>query len=188
MTEILSPRVLFFLKLLAFVALAGCQSHSPNTAQRGQSTGASKTDYSVVGSKLMKNEGLGPLRIGAKSDYVIKALETPESKSQTGFSEVDAKPHQQWTYAKQGVVLDMVTESGDQEVAMITLSAPSLLKTKRGVGIGSTKDAIKSAYTAEIDPSVDELQSIVTGTVYGGLIFGLENGRVTSIVLGAVAE
>lgn len=188
MTNLPFPRVFLFLNLLAFVALVGCQSKAPNTAQPGQSAGASKTDYSSVGSKLLKNEGLGPVRIGAKSDEVVKALGAPESKSQTGVSEVDAKPHQQWTYAKQGVVLDMVTESGEQEVAMITVSAPSTLKTKRGVGIGSTTDAVTGAYAAEIDPSANDPQSIVAGTVYGGLSFGLENGRVTSIVLGAVAE
>lgn len=188
MTNLPLSRVFLFLSLLAFVAIAGCQSRPPNTAQARQSRGASKTDYSSVGSKLMKNEVLGPVRIGAKSDDVVKALGAPESKPQTSVSEVDAKPHQQWIYLKQAVVLDMLTESGEQEVAMITVSAPSTLKTRRGIGIGSTKDAVMNAYATEIDPSANDPRTIVAGTVYGGLIFGLEKGRVTSIVLGAVAE
>lgn len=188
MTNLPLPRIFFFLNLLALVALSGCQSKTQNTAQPKQSTGASKADYSSVGSKLVRNESLGAVRIGSKSDDVVKALGEPESRSQTGVSEVDAKPHQQWTYAKQGVVLDMVTESERQEVATITVSSPSTLKTKRGVGIGSPESSVTTAYAAEIDPSSVDAQTIVAGTVYGGLIFGLENGRVTSIVLGAAAE
>lgn len=180
-----APRIFLSLNLLVVVALAGCQSKAPD----GRSTSSSRTeDYSSVGSKLVRNESLGAVRIGSKSDDVVKALGEPESRSQTGVSEVDAKPHQQWTYAKQGVVLDMVTESERQEVATITVSSPSTLKTKRGVGIGSPESSVTTAYAAEIDPSSVDAQTIVAGTVYGGLIFGLENGRVASIVLGAAAE
>ena len=183
-------RISISLSVLVLVALAACQSKAPSAAQSGNVSGAnpSKTDYSAVGSRLMKKEAIGPVRIGARSDEVVKALGSPEAKSQTNVSEVDAKPHQQWTYAKQGVVLDMVTESGKQEVAMITVSAPSTLETKRGVGIGSSKDSVAKAYAAEIDPSVVDPQSILAGTVYGGLGFSLEDGRVTSITLGAGAE
>jgi len=177
-------RVVLPLNVFVLVALAGCQS----TATDGRSPATSKTDYSSVGLKLMENESLGALRIGSRSGEVVKAVGEPESKSQTGVSEVDAKPHQQWTYTRQGVVLDMVTESGRQEVATITVSSPSTLKTKRGIGIGSPESSVKTAYAAEIDPSSPDAQTVVAGTVYGGLIFGLENGRVASLVLGAAAE
>ena len=60
--------------------------------------------------------------------------------------------------------------------------------SKRGVGIGSSKNSITSAYAAEVDPSTNDSLSIVAGIVYGGLMFGLENSRVSSIVLGAVTE
>jgi len=181
-----------FTVLGAFV-LAGCASNEPRRMQPGRPPEVSpsadaKTDYSSIGAKLLKHEAIGPVRIGTKSDEVLKALGVPESKSKTIVSEVDARPHQQWVYQKQAVVLDMVSESGGQQVAMITASAPSTLKTKRGVGIGSTKDSVLSAYAAEIDPSSNDSRTIVAGTVYGGLIFGLEKDRVTSIVLGAVAE
>lgn len=179
--------------LLVFGVVIGCESKATGAAQARQSRDvsaakSSKTDYSSIGSGLMKNDGIGPVRLGSSSDDVRKALGDPELKSQAGVSEVDGQRHQQWTYKKEGIVIDMVTEFGKQKVAMITVSAPSKLRTKRGVGIGSTRDAVKSAYAAEIDPSSSDPQTIVAGTVYGGLIFGLENGRVTSIVLGAVAE
>jgi len=177
-------RIVLPLHALVLVALVGCQSTTPG----GQSASTSKTDYSSVGSKLMEKESFGGVRIGSRSGDVVKVLGEPESKSKTSVSEVDAKPHQEWTYTKRGVVLDMVAESGRQEVAMITVGAPSTLETKRGIGIGSSESSVKAAYAAEIDPSSSDARTIVAGTVYSGLIFGLENGRVASMILGAVAE
>lgn len=182
--------------MVAFLVLgagAGCQSNSPSAPQpiHGQfapSVKNSKADLSSIGLSLMGQEAIGPVRIGMSSDRVVKALGHPDSKSLSVVSEVDAKPHQRWFYKKQGLVLDMISESAKQKVDTVTVSAPSTLKTKRGVGIGANKDSVLTSYAAEIDPSPADGQTIVAGTVYGGLIFGLEKGRVISLVLGAVAE
>lgn len=147
-----------------------------------------KTDYSSIGAALLRNEAIGPVRIGAKADDVVRLLGAPETRSQTAVSEVDAREHQQWIYTKRGLVLDMVSAHGRPRVAMITVGGPCQLKTKRGIGIGASQDSVAEAYAVEIDPSSNNPRTIVAGTVYGGLIFGLEKGRVTSIVLGAVAE
>lgn len=193
MTQSKFDRLLTLATLLIFGAVTGCVSKSPENAQAPQSRGTSAAkipnrDYSSIGSELMRNEGIGPVRIGSASDDVLKALGEPESKSQTEVSEVDAQQHQQWAYKKKGIIIDMISEAGKQQVAMITVSAPCQLKTKRNIGIGSAKDSVMSAYAAEIDPSAGDPQTVVAGTVYGGLIFGLEKGRVSSMVLGAAAE
>ncbi len=63
------------------------------------------------------------------------------------------------------------------------------LKTSRDIGIGSTEEDVRKAYEYEINPEDDDdPEHITAGTVYGGVIFHLKDGIVTSIFIGAAAE
>ncbi len=56
--------------------------------------------------------------------------------------------YQFWKYPNQGLVLTLVsgTQDGAQTLEYIQAEAPSQLKTKRGIGIGSSWNAVEQAY------------------------------------------
>lgn len=80
-------------------------------------------------------------------------------------------------------------KGGSKSVDGITVTSPSVLKTKRGIQIGSTEKAVTKAYGRDknTEDSVPK-ETFVAGSLYGGLIFNFKNNRVTEIFLGASAE
>ena len=81
------------------------------------------------------------------------------------------------------------TSTRKKIVAGISIKSPCDYKTQRGIQIGSHAPEVQAAYKNEINPQNSNPEStIVAGTVYGGIIFGLKDNIVTSIFIGAAAE
>jgi hypothetical protein len=142
-----------------------------------------------TGFKLVENESLGNLKNGLSLKKLVESIGNPEGKSKLEIFGADGLYHQEWKYPKKGIVLDMAGESEPSLVVnTITISEPCELKTKRNIGIGSPKEAVQSSYKDEIDPSSLNTESILAGTVFGGIQFRLEKNKVKSIFIGAAAE
>lgn len=106
-------------------------------------------------------------------------------------SEADGALHQAWQGRSCGVNLGFSTL--DKKAALkltdIEILAPSQIKTARGIGIGSTEAQVRAQYPHEINPEESMAQqTIVLGSIYGGVVFGLEKGKVKRIFVGAAAE
>lgn len=72
---------------------------------------------------------------------------------------------------------------------MITAGARCKLATTRGIKIGSTEAEVRKAYQDVENKEESEAgKSFVAGSIYGGVIFTLEKGRVVEIFMGAAAE
>jgi hypothetical protein len=102
----------------------------------------------------------------------------------------DGAYHQKWKYANCGMTLGMVSaqKGASKSIESITISHLSSLSTKHGIRIGSTETAVIKAYRAEADRESSKSGTFVAGSIYGGLIFQFQNGKVTQIFLGAAAE
>ena len=141
--------------------------------------------------ELMKSEGFGELKIDLTAAQVVELLGSPETKDEIVLWEADGFYHQYWYYLQQGITLEMIsaTAGNKQKVASIKLISPSRLKTQRGIGIGDSYTEVIQAYQQESEPenSIPSKQ-FVAGSIYGGLIFSFQNGRVSEIFLGAAAE
>jgi hypothetical protein len=141
---------------------------------------------------LMKEDGLGELRLGQSEAAVIKLLGKPEKEGKVTKQEADGMWVQTWSYSKQGISLSMSSESkkpGTKTVASITATAPCALATRKGIKIGSPEGAPRKAYAAYADhDSPSEPHEFVAGSVYGGIIFQFEHGKVSRIFFGAAAE
>ena len=140
---------------------------------------------------LMREESLGKLKLDLSAQQVIQLLGNPTQKGQVEFWGGDALYHQYWYYPNQGITLSMAseTEKGQQNIAFIKLVFPSTLPTKRGITIGSSIEEVSLAYAKEKDQEMSiPDQTFVAGSIYGGLIFTFDNGRVIEIFLGAAAE
>ncbi len=139
---------------------------------------------------LMRKEGIGSLRIGLSEAKVKQIINCNLKREPEQFSQVDGAYHQKWKYADCGIVLVMVSDrqNASKSIYSISTSSPSRLSTNRGIRIGSTKTAVIKAYKSEWNRGDGESESFVAGSIYGGLIFQFENGKVSQIFLGAAAE
>lgn len=140
---------------------------------------------------LLKSEQIGGLRIDLSETEVVKIVPCSLKRSPETLWGADGLYHQKWVSAACGITLDMVSEKkgGRKTIASIKAVAPSTLRTGKGIGIGSSEQDVMKAYqnTINMDDSVPG-KTVVAGSIYGGLIFSLKNGGVTSLFLGAAAE
>ena len=140
---------------------------------------------------LLKEERLGTLRIGLGEKEVQAQIPGKLHKGKEEFWAATGDYVQEWKYPDCGLSLNMASakRGGAKTVMSITIQAPSPLKTKRGMGIGSTLEEVAAAYGPDQDKEIYQKGEIfVAGSIYGGLIFTFRNGRVTRIFLGAGAE
>ena len=185
---------LFFGLIAGVLLWAIFSGHHTNHALSGTAfarqivDSGANNNYSQIGFALMK-ENIGLLSIGISDSDTLKILGQPEQKSTARIWGADGMEHQGWYYNAKGIELDMIRKENKQEVNMISIKSPCDYKTQRGIQIGSSSAEVQRAYKNEInlhDSKSDS--SIVAGTIYGGIIFGLKDTIVTSIFIGAAAE
>ena len=142
-------------------------------------------------SALLNSESIGEFHLGLSEHEVSKKIHCHIKKSPDTLWGADGIYHQTWDCYESGISFDMVSnkKGGAKTIASIMLSAPSQLKTKRGIHIGSTEQEVETAYAKEKEAETSRPhKSFVAGSIYGGLIFQFKNGVVESIFLGAGAE
>lgn len=196
--------------LSGMVAACSTQNHEPEpaapegsehavTAQApidGGSLDSGVQEPAEAGFALMRSEQLGPLRLGLSADEVLQALGKPVEKSDRGVWAADGAEHQSWRYVAQGIVLGMIAEGADNEqyVDAITISIPCRFETTKHIGIGSSRGEVLEAYRNEIAQSSGDSavgssdETVIAGSVYGGVVFTIEHDRVSGIFIGAGAE
>lgn len=134
---------------------------------------------------------IGKLHLGMPAAGVVGLPGCVFAKGELFTSEVDAAWHQTWRAPRCGLTLEFSTEDKKSPLKLFDMrvEAPSALKTEKGIGIGSAEAQVRSQYMRDInkEDSVSQ-QRIVLGSIYGGVIFELEKGRVKSIFVGAAAE
>ena len=147
------------------------------------------TDYEKLGFELMKRESLGKLKLGLTSLDFTGILGAPDNKSPNELWGADAEYHQTYLYTKLGIELDIIGEKeADKKINMITISNPCNYKTSRGISIGSDYREVEQAYKEVLNSKFSNAEQIVAGSIYGGVIFSFENGKVKAIFIGASAE
>lgn len=141
----------------------------------------------------LSDEAIGPLREGMGTIELVDLLGAPPEKDEIFEEGATGDWVQEWKFPNAGVELFMRadTERGAQTIKAITVKAPCEYATKRGIKVGSTRAELDKAYGDVKDQDGfgdDEPGSFVAGSVYGGIIFGLEDGKVSEIFMGAAAE
>lgn len=155
-------------------------------------TAKSKTVQSAdTAFSLMKSESIGSAKIGLNSDSLIQNFGRPDSMGPIQMSQASGDYIQNWDYNKIGVKFEMESHdsSGLKRVSSIEIVSPCTLFTKKGIKIGSGLDEVKKEYGEHQDKeNSDEKSSFVDGSIYGGIIFSFEGGKVNKIFIGASAE
>lgn len=140
---------------------------------------------------LSARESLGTLRLGLTGAEVIKVLGKPSGKNKDVMWEAIGEWVQEWNYPAKGLVLNMASgkKGGAKSTLSISAAAGCSLATARGIRIGSTEAEVRKAYGAVEDrESSVRGESFVAGSLYGGVVFRFEKGRVSEIFIGAAAE
>jgi hypothetical protein len=158
-----------------------------------QPSGGGDKDYGQIGSDLMKAESIGAVKIGMTESELLAAMGQPESESEAKVWGADGMKHSDWMYQSKGITVNMSESSNPESeytVYSIMAEAPCSLTTQKGVKIGDTKDAVLAAYGSAVEDQSEEgtKEKIVAGTVFGGLIFSMKDGMVSSVFIGASAE
>lgn len=134
---------------------------------------------------------LGFLRRNLKQDSIVLMLGEPDSIGVEILEGAEGTFVQDWYYLSKGINLVLYSEEkGDQKnICSILISEPCTYKTERGIGIGDKSSEVISVYKEYIDYSIsDSTKSMVVGSIYDGMIFSLENGKVNKIFIGSAAE
>ena len=136
-------------------------------------------------------EQIGQLHLGLAAKEVRQILPGKPTRGAEKWWGADGQYHQEWQYPDGGITLGMVAKKkgGPQSIESITITSPSPLQTQRGIRIGSTEAEVVKAYgrfqNAE-DSKPGEL--LVAGSIFGGVMFDFQQGRVRRIFIGAAAE
>jgi hypothetical protein len=167
---------LFPIALLAAFSLCSLYAHAAEPEE----------DFHV-----MNSESIGALKISMPAAQVSKLIADHPSLGRMEEWGADGNFHQKWTYGALGLEIGMASDSrkSAQTIDSISVKAPSLLQTQRGIHVGSSEADVLKAYKGDISKEDSKPGAqVVAGSIYGGLIFGIKNGVVTSIFLGAAAE
>ena len=183
-------RVVLSLGLSVSLATSACGGHPAKPSSAGPGAG-------VPAGKLAdpRNETIGGISVGARSEAVEKLLGAPATKGtlQEMAATGDVVADWKWTT---GVTLTMA-EGVDHVLTVhaITLEAPSKLTTSRGVGIGASRAEVETIYKQFLgvgrqdgEPDTTSPEQLIIGSVYGGTFFQFTAGKVTRIFVGAGAE
>lgn len=166
-----------------------------NSEKKSPMPNSGREDYGQIGFDLMGNEKFGDLKLSLTADEAIKIIGNPSMKTEEEYWGADGGHHSNWVYKSQGITLGMnrIEDHPDSKyhnklVDRITITAPSDLKTLKGIGIGSSLDEVKIGYQRTMENTEMEEGWLIAGTIYGGLMFKIENEQVVEIFLGASAE
>ncbi len=103
---------------------------------------------------------------------------------------------QTWNFPQAGISFDMISDEigGPKTVFSITATPPFKLATGQGIQMGDRKSEVREAYRAyestseEAGELFDGADVHLVGSIYGGMIFTFEGGKLSKIFLGAAAE
>jgi hypothetical protein len=128
---------------LAALAFAAC---TPTTDAPAAPEPAAPADTSAtpVAAALLDEQGWGPLKIGMSAAEVIAAVGDTRTPDAVGIPDSDCLEFQP-VRAPDG--LWVMLEAG--MLTRITITDLSAVRTRKGLGLGDTADAIKIAYGAE---------------------------------------
>jgi hypothetical protein len=145
----------------------------------------------TVTEAMLRAERLRGLRLRLPEKDVLKLLGSPATRGKLVFQEADGNYVQDWYYPDKGIELWMSAGEKKSEVktiANITASAPCTFATRKSIKIGDAESAARKAYTEHVDRETSDPDTLVVGSIYGGIIFNFTEGKVSRIFVGAAAE
>jgi len=141
--------------------------------------------YFDLGIKLMREEKFGDLQLRIPLKKALSILGNPDEKGEMVLWSSDGEYHQSFVYTDKGITLDVIGEKeADKIMVSIDAVSPCTLKTSSGIGIGSSYNELVNTYKDYLIPGEYGPDYVVAGTLYGGILFILEDEKVVQIFFG----
>ena len=136
-------------------------------------------------------ESVGKLHANLSEKEVKQIIPGQPTRGPEQLWGADGAYHQEWKYPAAGITLGMVAEKkgGPKSIERITITSPSTLVTSKGIRIGSTEAEVNEAYGRFRNAEDSEhFGGFIAGSVFGGVMFKFQQGKVSRIFIGAAAE
>ena len=166
-----------------------------SSTENGQESSSDTSDdgeaFLKKGFALLETEKIGGIYCSMLEEDVIKLFGEPATKFKPVEWGADGLVHWDVSYPKIGLEINYVERADEKgEIFLFSIDSKNFEgETLRGIRIGSKKQDVLDAYADEINVEDGSETSIVAGSIYGGIIFGLsDQDEVTSIFFGAAAE
>ncbi len=180
----------FSIALTTTCALWSACASNPMKPVTDESAAACTEDEDICRSDKVGSASIGWLEVGLPVAEVERRLgkapevEEPFEEGATGFV------LHGFRWPALGVWLSATPDAeGKLVVDQYSVKAPFEGMTEKGVGLGSSEDEVVKAYGDLIDPhSREPGVKLVVGSLYYGIFFTFENGRVVDIFGGRSAE
>lgn len=144
-------------------------------------------DHTRADDFPLQQTTLGPLHLGMTDAEAVKVLKRPKAKPPKAEMQGATGDYVSfWDFGQALLQMAAPDPKGPFKVVSIEITKPSKFKTPAGIGIGSTRAEVTTAYQ-EFLGYTDEPNAILVGSVYGGMLLRLQHDRVVSIFLGAMA-
>ena len=194
----MKPRLIFYFCFFSLTFIS-CGTSTPSIIDEYSDTlkSANHTKEpkpTIKENAELKNDGYETLNKWltkyTSEKNILDKLGVPEHKGEDVFWEGSANYVQKWEYRKLGLTLQMESDeyAKDKRAFQIEIVSPSPFKTSKGIGIGTTKEMVLESYSNEINNGESEPDAIVVGSIYGGTVFFLTDGKVCRIFIGELAE
>lgn len=134
---------------------------------------------------------MGPLSTGLTVEEVVALFGEPASRQELIEEGATGLWVSEWEWPTRGVSVQMAgtTEVGPMTVNSFTVTAPFAEATDRGVKLGDPVAKVAAAYGDTYDKlGSREGELYVAGSLFGGILFNLDQGKVTRIFVGAASE
>ena len=139
--------------------------------------------------ELMDKENIGEIRLNKNYNEIVESYGEPNEISEPSFSDVDGEYYFSADYPEKGIFLVfLIKNESVKKVATIEIKKPSELKTSRQIGIGSNYEEVKNAYKELFNSEFSDTETIIIGSIYGGIVFNFKDNKVERIYIGASAE
>lgn len=141
--------------------------------------------------KPFEGDSLGKLKLDQTASQLTAIAGKPDDKGKDTLWGATGEWVQEWRFAAGGLKVNMASgkKGGAKTVSSITATSPCKLATSRGIHVGSSEAEVRKAYGNVEDKEQSERgKTFVAGSIYGGVIFTFEKGKVTQIFIGAGAE
>lgn len=152
----------------------------------------------AMGRMVADEESIAGIKIGDTELELGKAIVTQNlgrmEKGEEWMSDAIGAKIQTLDFPDSGLSVDMMSyEGAPKSVMSINLYSPSTKQTGEGVGIGTVKAEAIQAYEKFITGTEEKgffenEDAHLVGSIYGGLVIHFDQGKVSNLFLGALAE
>ncbi|NNE91668.1 MAG: hypothetical protein HKN23_08475 [Verrucomicrobiales bacterium] len=162
--------------------------------------GAKLFSIEIYGPDVMSDDSVAGIKIDSTEAEVMAAAEEKELgevfKGKDEIWEVFGQAVQTWMFPEAGLSMDMISDEigGPKTVLSIRAKRPFAHSTSMGIRLGDPKSKVIEAYAdfktdeEELDGFFEGQDTHLVGSIYGGMVFTFEDGKLAEMYLGASAE